>query len=77
VVEARKTWRRRVARKKLCRLIVLDETAFTTNRHTACGYAPKGESLTVFEPHGQRNTTSFVGPSITRGRDSPSGDRWP
>ena len=77
VVEARKTWRRRVARKKLGQLIVLHETAFTTNRHTACGYAPKGESLTVFEPHGQRNTTSFVGPSITRGRDSPSGDRWP
>jgi hypothetical protein len=29
---------------------VLDETAFTTTRHMACGYAPKGERLTVFEP---------------------------
>jgi len=47
-VEARKTWPRRVARKKLGRLIVLDETAFTTNMHTACGYAPKGGRLTVF-----------------------------
>ena len=38
---------------------MLDETAFTTTRHMACGYAPKGERLTVFEPHGHRNTTTF------------------
>ena len=40
--------------QKLSHLIMLDETAFTTNMHTACGYAPKGERLTVFEPHGHR-----------------------
>ena len=61
VVAARKTWHRSVARKKLGRLIALDETAFNTNMYTACGYAPKGESLTVFEPHGHQKTTTFVG----------------
>jgi len=71
VVEARKTWHRRVARKKLGRLIVLDETAFTTNMHTACGYAPKGERLTVFEPHGHRNTTTFVGALTPEGMIAP------
>ena len=71
VVEARKTWHRRVARKKLGRLIVLDETAFTTNMHTACGYAPKGERLTVFEPHGHRNTTTFVGALTPEGKIAP------
>ncbi len=50
VVEARKTWHRRVARKKLGQLIVLYETAFTTNMHTTCGYAPKGERLTSSNP---------------------------
>ena len=59
VVEARKTWHRRVARKKLGQLIVLYETAFTTNMHTTCCYAPMCERLTVFEPHGHRNTTTF------------------
>jgi hypothetical protein len=34
VVEARKTWHRDVARKKPRRLVVLDETAFTTNMYT-------------------------------------------
>ena len=77
VVEARKTWHRRVARKKLGRPIVLDETAFTTNRHTACGDAPKGERLTVFEPHGHRNTTTFVGALSPEGLIAPPGDRWP
>ena len=71
VVEARKTWHRRIARKKLGRLIVLDETAFTTNMHTACGYAPKGERLTVFEPHGHRNTTTFVGALTPEGMIAP------
>jgi transposase len=71
VVEARKTWHRRVARKKLGRLIVLDETAFTTNMHTVCGYAPKGERLTVFEPHGHRNTTTFVGALTPEGMIAP------
>jgi hypothetical protein len=50
---------------------VLDETAFTTNRHTACGYAPKGERLTVFEPHGHRNTTTFVGALTPEGMIAP------
>ena len=71
MVEARKTWHRRVARKKLGRPIVLDETAFTTNRHTACGDAPKGERLTVFEPHGHRNTTTFVGALTPEGLIAP------
>ena len=71
VVEARKTWHRRVACKKMGRLIVLDETAFTTNMHTACGYAPKGERLTVFEPHGHRNTTTFVGALTPEGLIAP------
>ena len=71
VVEAHKTWHRRVARKKLGRLIVLDETALTTNMHTACGYAPKGESPTVFEPHGHRNTTTFVGALTPEGMIAP------
>jgi transposase len=71
VVEARKTWHRRVAHKKLGRPIVLDETAFTTNRHTACGYAPKGERLTVFEPHGYRNTTTFAGALTLEGLIAP------
>jgi hypothetical protein len=53
------------------RLIVLDETAFTTNMHTACGYAPKGERLTVFEPHGHRNTTTFVGALTPEGLIAP------
>jgi DDE superfamily endonuclease len=71
VVEARRTWHRRVARKKPGRLIVLDETAFTTNMHTDSGYAPKGERLTVFEPHGHRNTTTFVGALTPEGMIAP------
>ncbi len=42
MVEARKAWYRRVARKKPGRLILLYENAFTTNMHKAIGYAPKG-----------------------------------
>ena len=71
VVEARRTWHRRVARTKPGRLIVLDETAFTTNMHTASGYAPKGERLTVYEPHGHRNTTTFVGALTPEGMIAP------
>ena len=67
VVEARKTWHRRVARKKLGRLIVLDETAFTTNMHTACGYAPKGERLT------SSNTTATGIPPLLWVHRSPEG----
>ena len=71
VVEARRTWHRCVARKKPGRLIVLDETAFTTNMHTASGYAPRGERLTVYEPHGHRNTTTFVGALTPEGMIAP------
>ena len=71
VVEARRTWHRRVAHKKPGRLIALDETAFTTNMHTASGYAPRGERLTVYEPHGHRNTTTFVGALTPEGMIAP------
>ena len=52
-------------------MIVLDETAFTTNMHTACGYALMGECLTVLEPHGHRNTTTFVGALTPEGMIAP------
>ncbi len=41
VVEARKTYHRDVARKKPGRLVVLDETAFTTNMYITSGNAPR------------------------------------
>ena len=71
VVKARRAWHRRVARKKPGRLIVLDETAFTTNMHTASSYAPRGERLTVYEPHGHRITTTFVGALTPEGMIAP------
>jgi len=71
VFEARRTCHRHVARTKPGRLIVLDETVFATNMHTASGYAPRGERLTVYEPHGHRNTTTFVGALTPEGMIAP------
>lgn len=71
VARARKSWFRRIARRKPKRLIVLDESGFTTNMHTLRGYAPKGQRLTVYEPHGHRKTSTLVGALTSKGFIAP------
>ena len=60
-----------MARKQPNRLIVLDEAGFTTNMYTSRGYAPKGQRLTVYEPHGHRHTSTLVGALTTEGFIAP------
>ena len=71
IVRARNSWLRRIARKKPKRLIVLDESGFTTNMHTLRGYAPKGQRLTVYEPYGHRKTSTLVGALTPKGFIAP------
>ncbi len=71
VAKARKAWHRLIARKQPKRLIVLDESSFTTNMYTSRGYAPKGQRLTVYEPHGHRHTSTLVGALTNEGFIAP------
>lgn len=71
IVRATNSWLRRIARKKPKRLIVLDESGFTTNMHTLRGYAPKGQRLTVYEPYGHRKTSTLVGALTPKGFIAP------
>ena len=64
--EAREQWPAVVAACAPRRLIFVDETWFTTAMGRLYGYAPRGERLVDFLPHGHWHTTTFIG-GLTRG----------
>jgi transposase len=71
VQEARADWPAVIAAATARRLIFLDETWFSTNMARLFGYAPRGERLIDFVPHGHWKTTTFVGGLTTRGFIAP------
>ena len=55
----------------LARKVLPGNCCFTTNMYTSRGYAPKGQRLTVYEPHGHRHTSTLVGALTTEGFIAP------
>ena len=69
--ESRRCWHKQVWSAHAKRLIFIDETWFTTNMTRTRGYAPRGERLISFVPHGHWKTTTFVGGLTRKGLIAP------